>query len=988
MATTEPTVNTYVAQSLRTMHPRWAERGAIVSQATGLIVGDNGRQPDIMVRVPGAAPLVIEAEIYPARTLEDDALSRVGVMTTDKRRPIETVVALRYPRRLRDVPETALLEVLAKCDDLEWCVWTEGPSNVRFPSQGNVRFPSQGWVRSGLSDLAGAVETLAVSPRSIDMAADRLELGVLRAAALLAEAGAATQRQLAELLHQEPGEQTMRMTASIIVNAFLFQMAVAPSHGTPGIEETAAASGDPELLSKADVLDAWKQILEVNYWPVFHIARRLLLPITEPIAEDLCLELAGTAMSLAAAGAVEVQDLAGQIFGRLIADRKFLATFYTLPESAALLAELAVSRLDGEVDWSKERAVTDLRIGDLACGTGALLSAVYRRIAARMRRAGLDEAGLHTAIMEETLIGADIMPAAAHLTTTILSASHPGISFKKCGIHVLPFGRVPGGRVAVGSLDLLGDAGTISLLGRPGTRLAGRVDDEDDDELAECNIGDGTLDICIMNPPFTRPTSHETAEAAGVPVPSFAGFGATADDQRAMSERLAELTPAGNAPRAGHGNAGLASNFVDLAHAKLRPGGVLALILPFSAVSGGSWAGLRRLLHRHYRDVTVASIATDGSTRRAFSADTGMAEIALVAVKCHAAVDVCGAVEGSSVSWTNLVQRPTSMVEAVQVARAIGDSGWPSLPLGVDVGADRVGCVLPGEVSEGGLAAVAEPAVALCGVALLGCKPSLNRVGELPVTVTKLGDIGSPGPVDRDISGTDKSTGTHRGPFEIVTLMAGKTPSYPVLWAHDAGSGRESQIDVAPDAAGWVRAEMAERALEVWATATRLHINRDFRLNSQALAACVTAEECIGGRAWPSFALENAAWEEVVGLWMNTTLGLIGYWFAASRQQQGRASLTVTRLADLVTVDPCTLTDKQLAAAGDVFERFKRRPLRPANEAYRDATRRELDEAMLCEVLGLSADILTPLAVLRTQWCEEPSVHGGKSTRPGSEKPG
>ena len=117
--------------------------------------------------------------------------------------------------------------------------------------------------------------------------------------------------------------------------------------------------------------------------------------------------------------------------------------------------------------------------------------------------------------------------------------------------------------------------------------------------------------------------------------------------------------------------------------------------------------------------------------------------------------------------------------------------------------------------------------------------------------MTKLGDIGSPGPVDRDISGTDKLTGTHRGPFEIVTLMAGKTPSYPVLWAHDAGSGRESQIDVAPDADGWVRAEMAERALEVWATATRLHINRDFRLNSQALAACVTAEECIGGRAWP-----------------------------------------------------------------------------------------------------------------------------------------
>ena len=40
-------------------------------------------------------------------------------------------------------------------------------------------------------------------------------------------------------------------------------------------------------------------------------------------------------------------DLTGRIFQRLIADRKYLATFYTLPASAALLARLAVAKLDG-----------------------------------------------------------------------------------------------------------------------------------------------------------------------------------------------------------------------------------------------------------------------------------------------------------------------------------------------------------------------------------------------------------------------------------------------------------------------------------------------------------------------------------------------------------------------------------------------------------------------------------------------------------------
>ena len=69
------------------------------------------------------------------------------------------------------------------------------------------------------------------------------------------------------------------------------------------------------------------------------------------------------------------------MFGRLISDRKFLATFYTLPASAALLAELAAARLD--VNWSDPEAFTDLRIADLACGTGALLASAYRAVAAR-----------------------------------------------------------------------------------------------------------------------------------------------------------------------------------------------------------------------------------------------------------------------------------------------------------------------------------------------------------------------------------------------------------------------------------------------------------------------------------------------------------------------------------------------------------------------------------------------------------------------------
>ena len=68
---------------------------------------------------------------------------------------------------------------------------------------------------------------------------------------------------------------------------------------------------------------------------------------------------------------------------------------------------------------------------------------------------------------------------------------------------------------------------------------------------------------------------------ADIPVPSFAGFNTTHDEQQAMGKRLREA-----AGMFSSGNAGLASNFMDLGHSKLRDGGVLALVIPFASVRG------------------------------------------------------------------------------------------------------------------------------------------------------------------------------------------------------------------------------------------------------------------------------------------------------------------------------------------------------------------------------------------------------------------
>ena len=52
----------------------------------------------------------------------------------------------------------------------------------------------------------------------------------------------------------------------------------------------------------------------------------------------------------------------------------------------------------------------------------------------------------------------------------------------------------------------------------------------------------------------------------------------------------------------------------------------------------------------------------------------------------------------------------------------------------------------------------------------------------------------------------------------------------------------------------------------------------------------------------------------------------------------------------------------------------------PANEVYRDETRKALDCSLLfgiASLLQLDPGLEEGLGLLRKQWCAEPSVHGG-----------
>ena len=960
--TNEIAFNVPLSDVLQTKHPRWRDQVGVEQRD---VLRETALQPDIVIRPPGGVPVIIETEFMPARSVETDATARLGKFLEYNGDLIEQTIAVQIPQELSRAPQKDL-ELLIEAAEFRYCTFSLQETDTA------VRWPSEGWLVGSIDDLATCIENVSLSERLLTEGSQILEQSIGEAAGKLREtASIHALERMAQSLHQEDGEQTSRMAMAIVANALVFHTAIVDAHDIPTIDELRIPGRND--VSKSRLLECWQHILDnINYYPIFRIASDLLLPIADSTANAVLNRLAQAAGDLAGLGATTLHDLSGRMFQRLIADRKFLATFYTLPTSAALLGELAVSRLDAVTDWSDPDALTHLQVADLACGTGTLLSAAYRALASRHRRTGGDDQVLHTQMMERALIAADIMPAATHLTASMLSSTHPGTTFGNTRVHTLPYGQQSQEKrhtMALGALDLIEEDTAPSLFGTGVHVARGTGADVEAEGSQDMILPPETADLVIMNPPFTRPTNHEKTE---VPVPSFAGLGTSKDEQQAMAKRLAEIRWRLDNP-VGHGNAGLASNFVDLAHVKTKPGGILALVLPAACLSGSSWKNVRRLLESEYKDLVVLTIAAHGQTDRAFSADTGMAEILVVANKCHA-----GQQRGRETLFVNLYHRPRSLAEAFEMARAVRRLPPQARQGRLCVGDQEiVGTYIRALLSQGGCASLRETALADAALGLEAGTLRLPQGYSTPLSTIRLGTIGRKGLLHRDISGKT-SNGLPRGPFDIISIQG--VPEYPVLWSHDAQ--RERSLVVLPDSEGKVRPGYDVQAVSVWKrTASRLHFNLDFRINSQSLTACLTPTKTIGGTAWPNFILDQDKWTLPLVLWANTTLGLLAFWWIGSRQQQGRARLTITQLPGLTVLDPRHLSEEQIAQAEAIFERFKEAEFLPANEAYRDKTRKTLDRAVLVDLLRLPESTLDPLSILRDQWCAEPSVHGGKSTR-------
>ena len=430
-----------------------------------------------------------------------------------------------------------------------------------------------------------------------------------------------------------------------------------------------------------------------------------------------------------------------------------------------------------------------------------------------------------------------------------------------------------------------------------------------------------------------------------------------------------------------HGNAGIASAFAALAHKKLKPGGILALVIPLSVANGLSWQGVRQLIAQDYTDVMILSIAANGRDM-SFSSDTGMAECLVIGRKLQPQETPM-----SRARYTSFRRRPDAFAHASSIAGRLlnggqvrgledGPYGGTSLTLGEESVGETITGPCGGDGESWGAVRLSDGSLAQTAYALSQSKLWLpGSVSPFELKTSLLGNIGKRGLVDRDINGP-----APRGPFTKVNPSP--TATYPALWNHSAK--QERRMVCLADSQLLVKPGMEHKAADAWATASRAHLNREYTFGSQPLAVAFTDAVSIGGTAWPNVKFDQHLYDYAFAVWGNSTLGFLLYWWHSSRQQSSKARMTIRSAETLPVLDFRCLTEEQLGKAEAIFEEFRDKELKPAYLADADPNRALLDRRVVCDLLGFDEEVYAGVRRLAAKWCAEPSVHGGKARPQGA----
>lgn len=748
-------------------------------------------------------------------------------------------------------------------------------------------------------------------------------------------------------------ESIGKIAGLTVVNAMIFQEVLADYQS--GVEHLR------KTLDSEDAISAfaghWAFVLTIDYHPIFYVARELLLALpSNPDSEAAVRALARTGLEIVRHRAALRHDLMGRIYHRLLAEAKYLGTFYTSIPAATLLLKLALNPDRwSSVDWSDLGKLSALKVGDLACGTGTLLMAAAEAITDNYLRACGEQ---HTVpkldvlsklLMEDIIYGYDVVLSALHLTASTLALRTPDITFRHMRLYPLPLG---GPHNRLGSIEFLRAFQipmTRDLFG--GTATPGQVTAKGDVEQPLAGLPD--LDVCVMNPPFTRSTGDNLL------------FGSLPDAERhRMQQELAKIL---KSPRVyASATAGLGSVFVATGDLHLKPGGRMALVLPKALLSGIAWQKTRHLLSLRYQ-LEYLVVSHDPS-RWNFSENTELSEVLVVARMTDDPHK--GRPKGDSVVCVNLWKNPSTAVEALGVAHCISKVEPPDLDAGQGALEIMIGDTKFGEAVSIPWGSIRD------GVWILPCafgQSELLRVayhlalGEMllpwagssiKIPMCRLGELGLLGPDRRDVMDG----------FQLASGVTG----YPSLWGHDAQAVTTMAQLPNHHLSPLHRARSGRplrKLTDLWPRAGRVLIAERLRLNTQRLAA-TRLDTKVLSNVWKSIILHDGSEddEKALVLWLNSTPSLILFWAHRQETQGAWVEFKQWALSEMPVLDIHSLTEDKKRQITDAYDELSQQTMLPFPEMYHDSNREAIDDAI---AQALDLPDLTPLRQLLAR---EPGV--------------
>jgi hypothetical protein len=753
-------------------------------------------------------------------------------------------------------------------------------------------------------------------------------------------------------------EAVSRISSLVIVNAMIFQEILA-SHAEYRVSPLENIKDEENVLSAFTY--QWREILKINYYPIFHLARELLkqLPAHADMVANLRL-MADAAQRIVGLRAALRHDLMGRVYHKLLADKKYLATYYTRVPSAILLLKLALGGAAFPIRWHDFNDLMNFRIADLACGTGTLLMAAADTVSDNYVGASV-KAGqvpnfidIHRVLAEEIIHGYDVLPSAAHLTASTLAMRAPEIAFERMNLWNIPMG---GTLNSLGSIDFAWDKRIFVMRDLFGAvRNAKKVTGKGEKEFDHAYLPE--LDLCTMNPPFTRSVGGNLL------------FGSLEDEERAKAqEKLKKMVKRYHLQA--NITAGLGSVFVAIADRYIKEGGRLALVLPKALVSGVAWVPTRELLAKNYQVEFL--VASHDPERWNFSESTNLSEVMLVARKLERGEDA----SAKPAVVLNLWRNPDTSFEALAIYHTLinqpappGLQGQGALEFSLDrsSGREKLGEALAfaWEEMRSWKAWILPCAFAqsdLIRAAYFITKGELwlpGRRGFAPIPLKPLGDFAVLGPDRRDI---------HDG-FN----MCQHATAFPAFWGHDAQA--ITNLEQEPNAFLIPLAEAkANRTLrkaeDLWPLAGRIMLGERIRMNTQRLFCLRVSEIVLSNMWWPLSLKEPFRSEEIekaMVLWLNSTLGLL--LVLANRQETEGAWIDFKKpvLEKLPVLDMGSLSAGQLAQLAAAYDEVCREELRPFPEMDSDPVRAKIDAA-IAQALNLP-----DFSVLRRLLAREPVV--------------